>query len=629
MRKLFLFLLSLTCLMGWLVPVHAQGQAEVDLYPADASAFPTISAFLDVFDTAGRFVSGLKPDNATVLEDGHPIQVQELNEMVIPEQIVVAINPGPPLAIHDTLGVGRYQRLVTALDSWAQARPADMPDDLSLVTIAGPIIAHANTKDWLVSLNSFQPDFRSTTPNLQSLTIALDTLLAQPQRVGMKRAILFITPHMDDPNLVTALQPLLQRAIQNRIHIFVWFVDTDLYQATASAAAFTQLAQQTGGSFFYASQSQPFPDPETYFAPLRRLYALKYTSMVTSGGPHTVSLQVNSPNTGEIRSSDQAFNVDIQPPNPIFVSPPIQITRHAPQNDPYNTQVLVPDQQEIDIIVEFPDQHKRPLAGTTLYVDGQVMAKNSGPPFDKFIWDLGSYKESGEHKMVVEAVDTLGLSRTSMEIPVTVVVTQPPHGPAVLFSRYSQIITFAAIGFAGLVLLIIVFMGRMRMILQVRSSTRRAAADPLTQPVTMVVEPVAEVQKKRRRPRTGRPKAVNAPAYLVKLRPDGEPATANPIPLGDKELTFGTDPVQAQIVWDDPSLAPLHSRITRTEGGNFLLVDEGSVAGTWVNYEPVGKEGRLLRHGDVVHFGQLFFRFDLKNPPPEVEPKVIKETPST
>ncbi len=614
--------------MVWGLPVRAQGQAEADLYSADASAFPTVSAFLDVFDASGRFVSGLKPKDVTVLEDGQPLQVQELNEMTIPEQIVVALNPGPALAIHDTLGVGRFQRIVAALDSWAKARPTDMPDDLSLVTIAGPIIAHANAKDWLVSLDAFQPDFRSTTPNLQSLTIALDTMLAQPQRVGMKRSILFITPHMDDPNVDTMLQPLVQRAIQNHIHIFVWFVDTDLYQATTSSAAFSQLAQQTGGSFFFASQSLPFPDPETYFAPLRRLYSLKYTSMVTKGGQHTVSVQVSSPNAGLIKSSDQAFNVDIQPPNPIFVSPPIQITRHAPQNDPYNTQVLQPDKQEIDIIVEFPDQHKRPLVSTTLYVDGQVAAKNTIAPFDKFIWDLNGYKESSEHKMVVEAVDSLGLSKTSMEIPVTITVVQPPHGPAALFSRYSQLITFGAVGFAGLVLLAILSMGRLRLMLQARSSARRAEADPLTQPVTMAVESSAQETKKRSRPRTARPKAINAPASLIKLSADGELLTANPIPLAEKELTFGTDPVQAKVVLDDPTLAPLHSRLTQTEGGNYLLMDEGSVAGTWVNYELVGEEGRLLQHGDVVHFGQLSFRFDLKNPPPAVEPRVIKETPT-
>ena len=68
-------------------------------------------------------------------------------------------------------------------------------------------------------------------------------------------------------------------------------------------------------------------------------------------------------------------------------------------------------------------------------------------------------------------------------------------------------------------------------------------------------------------------------------------------------------------------------RITQTEGGDFFVVDAGTIAGTWVNFEPVGREAHLLRHGDVLHFGQLVFRFELVNPPPPIEPNIIKQNP--
>ena len=72
-----------------------------------------------------------------------------------------------------------------------------------------------------------------------------------------------------------------------------------------------------------------------------------------------------------------------------------------------------------------------------------------------------------------------------------------------------------------------------------------------------------------------------------------KPAPVSPIPLTEKEITFGTDPVQSLYVLDDPSLAPRHARITQTEDGQFLVADAGTIAGTWVNFEPVGKEGHL------------------------------------
>jgi hypothetical protein len=634
-------LLAGLCLyLGWGLPVRAQAGAEADLYPADASAFPTISSFLDVFDASGRFVSGLKPEQVTILEDGQPLALKALTEMVVPLQLAVAINPGPGFDVRDKSGAARFDAIHNALTKWGQALPADTPDDMSLATITGPIIAHASAKDWLVSFETFQPDFRATTPNLQSLQIAIDTVVVPPSRVGMKRAVLFITPHMDNPDLAAQLHPLIERAMQNRVRVFVWFVDTEVYTATTSAAAFSDLAVQTGGAYFSASDTAPFPDPEGYFAPLRRLYSLQYDSMVKTGGPHTVSVDVKG-QSGEIKSVDQPFNVDLQPPNPILVSPTLQIVRRPPEQDPYNQKVLLPAAQKLDIIVEFPDGHKRPLVRTTLYVDGKITAENKAEPFDSFMWDLSGYKISSEHKLVVEAVDSLGLNKTSMEIPVTVTVIEPPHGISAVFGRYRQQITYGAVGMAGLVLVLILFMARFRNVLVSARSARQAQADPVTQPVPVVLErhngKEAATKRGRAVPPNGNDSAQPAEirAHLQRLLSDplaapGEtlkPAPVAPIPLNEKDITFGTDPVQSLYVLDDPSLAPRHARITQTEDGQFLVADAGTIAGTWVNFEPVGKEGHRLQHGDVVHFGQLIYRFELKDAPPAPEPKIAKENP--
>ena len=122
-------------------------------------------------------------------------------------------------------------------------------------------------------------------------------------------------------------------------------------------------------------------------------------------------------------------------------------------------------------------------------------------------------------------------------------------------------------------------------------------------------------------PKPGR--VSDAPAYLIRLTNGGEPASGVPIPLLEKDMTFGTDPVQSKRVLDDPSIAPLHARIKRMEDGSFVIYDHGSIAGTWVNYEPITREGCRLAHGDRIHFGQLAYRFDL-NPAPSIpEPKII------
>lgn len=87
------------------------------------------------------------------------------------------------------------------------------------------------------------------------------------------------------------------------------------------------------------------------------------------------------------------------------------------------------------------------------------------------------------------------------------------------------------------------------------------------------------------------------------------------------EIVFGTDPVQCTQILDDPSISSVHARIRATEDGGYLLMDAQSLAGTWVNYEPIPREGYRLMHGDMVNFGQLKYRFMLRTPPPPRTPE--------
>ncbi len=173
--------------------------------------------------------------------------------------------------------------------------------------------------------------------------------------------------------------------------------------------------------------------------------------------------------------------MDIQPPNPILVSPPQQIVRQAPDSRTTDRAAFLPTQQGLDIIVEFPDGRTRPLVSTTLYVDDQKVAENTAEPFTHFTWDLSGYTTSGQHMLSVQAVDSLGLSKTSLAIPVMVTVVRPQFGLIPFLSRNSIWVVLIAILFAGVVLGGILAGDRIRR----RSAPvdRKASYDPLTQPV--------------------------------------------------------------------------------------------------------------------------------------------------
>lgn len=635
MRKILAFFVSLL-----LIPsafAHAQATSYAEIVSVDAQGFPQITALMDVYDANGRFIEGLKPADVTAHENGEPRPVDALSQSNVPVQLVVAINPGPSLAVRDGNAVQRFTKAVEALSNWVNSQPPELGDDLSLVSLSGSLITHAKAKDWFVSLDSFKPDFRNTTPNLQTFSIALDTVTATTSHAGMKRAILFITPHMDDPNIDNTIAPLIKSAVDAKVRVYVWFVDGEQYFVAPSANAFKSLAMQTSGSFFAFSGTETFPDLAAELAPLRHIYTLTYTSALKTSGDHTFGVEVQSPE-GKIQASDQTFSVDIQPPNPIFVLPALQLKRQPPVDDPYNTEILLPSQQTIEVLIEFPDGHPRDLKRTTLYVDGEVVDENTSAPFEIFTWNLNAYEKSGQHDLIVEAEDMLGLKKSSMSTPVTLTVIQPPRGIQALLARYRSYLVLGAMGLAGLALLAILVRGRVGgELFKKRHEKRKQFEDPLTQPVVALTEPpTSPIKKPKTTPRRSgwlqlqpkAPRVPEAPAYLKRLTNGGEPASLLPIPVLEKDMTFGTDPVQSAHVLDDPSISPLHARIRRTPEGGFLIYDHGSVAGTWVNYEPVTREGRRLVHGDRIHFGQLMYRFDLSQPPAESEPIVSKKSAS-
>jgi hypothetical protein len=631
MRRLARFLLTLILLAGTRSFAYAQTAAYAEIVRIDAEGFPKVAALLDVYDANGEFISGLEPSDITIFEDARETAADTITESSVPVQVVVAVNPGPPLAIRDSNGVARYERVVETLRVWAEVQPDDSRDDLSLVSLSGSLISHATVDDWFVSLNSFKPDFRNSVPNLQTLAIALDTVNASTPEPGMKRAVLFITPHMDDPNIDNAIAPLIQRAIDSRVRVFVWFIDAEEFNLSASGNAFKSLAQQTDGAFFSFSRNEPFPDLNLYFAPLRHIYEVTYTSALTTPGEHTLGFYIEAQDTS-IPALDKTFVVNILPPNPIFVSPPLQVTRQPPADDPYNAEVLEPSQQIIEIIVEFPDGHKRELKRTTLYMDGQVVAENTKAPFENFLWDYSLVTESGQHEIIVEAEDVLGLKKSSIGIPVTFTVIHAPSGAEAFVAQYNSYLVMGALIFAGLALLVILVRSRVKNVPESRrKKARKAKEDPLTQPVVALTEaPVSAKNKVKSQPRfswmgSRQSRVPSAPAYLIRLTNGGEPASVMPIPVVEKDMTFGTDPVQSMHVLDDPSISPLHARIKQTSEGIFVIIDHGSVAGTWVNFEPVTREGVRLKHGDRIHFGLMQYRFDLSQPPAESEPKIISQ----
>lgn len=611
MRKVLIAILSIYLAFAGLVPARAQTAAHIELYDFRINSFPILTAGLDVFDTAGNLVTGLGPEAITLLEDDQSLPLVKLEELQPGVQFALALNPGPYFSYRDANAVSRYDKVYNVLQEWAATHSDSFGDDLSFVPTEATLAPHlTTTAAFAAALKDYSPPLQLIKPSLDTLSRALDAVTEQAPQAGMKRTVLFVSSP-PTPDAIPTLQNLAQRAAAQQVRVNVWIVISADSFKTSGATALKDLAIQTGGQYVLFSGQEPLPGLEVYLAPLRHTYRLTFHSTVRSSGAHTLAAQVNL-NGETLKSASLPFEVDIQPPNPILVSPPDQIIRQAPDERTIATTAFAPAQQTIEILVEFPDGRNRPLQRTALYVDSQKVAENTTAPFDRFTWDLTSYATSGTHVLSVEAVDSLGLSKTSLGVPVTVTVVQPPRGLLPFLSRNRLWVMGGALLLAGIALGLILGSGWMKR--RSPRMNRNTSRDPLTQPVI-------RVRVNRRKGHFPWPRqSKQSDAFLVRVKDDGQPLTAPQVPIITPEMTFGSDPLQVTRILDDPSVSPLHARI-KQEKGQYFLYDEKSAAGTWVNYEQLSAP-RCLQHGDIVQMGRFAYRFMLRKPPERPAPKV-------
>ncbi len=630
------FLILLIGLL-WL-PRHsanAQGNSGALLSALNAQAFPLVQAYLEVHDAQGNFVHGLTADQVIMIEDGNSRPVSKLQELIVGSQAVIAINPGPSFAIRNNKAISRYDLIKEALSKWAFSRMGSNIDDLSLLITHGPAASHTSDPEkWLAALESDQIDARSAIQDLDTLFRAVSLASDPTPRPGMSRAVIFITPPPEG-QLDQSLETLAAQAREQQIAIYIWLVSSSGAFVTQSAQQLRSLSEATGGRTFNFTGEETLPSLEEYLSPLRYVYTLEYESAVSTSGAHQVVAQVQAAEAS-IETPVRSFEIELQPPKPAFVSPPLQIQRdltppRAQQESANLPEDAAPNaqQQVIQVVFDFPDGRMRPLVYSALLVNGSVVAENTQPPFDRFLWDLSPYESDGVQRLQVQARDKLGLTGVSVEIPVQVIVRRSEQNALSSFQRSLPILSALAVLIAGAVLLLVLVVGGKLRPRTLRAARQRRKYDPVTQPVQIRAEmPAARRSNWASRFQwSGRAVAPKAEAYLNPIPDSDQEDTLPPIPISDEEIILGSDPDSASLVFDDASVEALHARLLRLQDGSYRLADMGSVAGTWINYTPVSKEGARLEHGDLVHIGRIGFRFTLRKPLSNRKPVIVTQPP--
>lgn len=607
--------------------LSAQETDQARLTAPETEDFPYISTYLDVFDVDGDFVYGIDPEDVNVLENGRRLAVTELNKLRAGVQFVLAIKPGAAFNIRDLQGNSRYDYVYNELERWAQGRQGTTLDDLSLLTVDGPVATHlSDPTAWISTLQPYQPENSLDDTGLEMLGRALELAAETPVRPGMGRAVLFITS-LPDQDITLTLESLAVRARQREVHIFVWLVTSASLYDTPNATQLQNLANQTGGEFFAYSGIEPLPDLEDYLEPLRCTYFLLYESRITTSGRHQLAVHIRTEEL-DLTSAEEEFEIEVLPPNIAFISHDLEIKRKISTGTDEEPGEITPSQHHFEVLIEFPDGYTRPLERTRLFVDGQIEHQNLTHPFDQFTWDLSEYTNTDSHLIQVEVVDSLGLTSTSIEKTILVSVEQLVQRNLLSLTRDRSLVVGAVVLITGCILLLILVMGgrvQPGFIRAARNGRRRS--DPVTQPVQAKIEPKAHRLPDwfNRLYWPQRSVETHAPAMLVRISESGQNKTSPPIPITADEITFGRDPTLVTQILEDPSVEAMHARLRLVADKTYHLYDEQSTAGTWINYTPVSAEGAQLEHGDLIHIGRVGFRFSLREPINVRKPIIIKK----
>jgi len=599
----------------------------------DAGDFPRMAAYLDVHDPTGSFVHGLTPGDVTMQENDIQTPITELQEQKPGVQIIIAITPGESFTIRDSQGISRYEYLLQGIlaGTWMD-QPAGV-DDLSLLTKGGPQLVHTTDPKLLQSsLETYKPDDSNAFPNLEVLASALQLAADPTTRPGMERAILFITPPQPE-EVSLGLQSIIASALQQNIHIFVWMVASQEVFELPEIEQLRNLAEETHATFFAFSRDESIPDLESILEPLRYIYQLGYDSQITISGTQQVLAQVMV-GSEQVTTQPQSFELTLQAPAPLFLGVPAEITRtYSSSPTPGATTLdadFLPSQQVINIQVTFPDGYDRPLARTSLYVDGVIVSENINSPFDQLTWDLRPYTQEGVHVLRVEAVDDLGILGTTNDESVRIILPKATQGVMVEFSqkRFLVIGVIVLIS-ASILALVLILGGRIQPKPYPGQASHPARyrarmlqrKDVVAQPVNITSHPQIQTDLGAKGWRGRFPwfrhkaEAMPVIAHLTPLVGSDEPTLPEPLRIIADDVTLGSDPHHANLVISDRSIEGVHARI-RHEGKTFVISDNGSVAGTWVNYQQVPEVVIQLEHADIIHLGGIVFRFNLTEPGP-------------
>ncbi len=589
----------------------AQASVELDLVAIDAAAFPTVALDLIVTDEALSPVTDLRA--LTVREAGQIISAIAVSRVPAGVGLTIVLDANQGLDVVDAgSDVSRLEQARQGILRYADVFMS--PSGLDRVDIIVPdgdeaafLVQEASDPQAVVTaIEGYAPaQLPALTPLNAMMELALTTAGDRAES-GQFQAILLLTNGSElDRQLDYAT--LVDEAIAWRLPIFAAILGSRADPDEVANVA--RLYEPTRG--FYVHMPVPL-DADPIFTAVQAHATrarVTYTSLARRSGVITVTVALGA----EVVTG--SYRLALEPPRVELALEAAEIVRVAPSPTSALFQ-LQPVSLTVPAAISWPDGIARSVVAAELIVDGVVVASASEPALRDGVigltWNLRA-ADVGDYQVVIQVVDEFGQAarsapatltvRTRWPEPTPVPVTStptatatPPPPGAVAAVVWREIPAWLRIalpvgaGLAGLILLYFL----------ARTWRRRRA---LRQQLLVEAEALADALP----PPEPEPEPPPPGHARLEILAHGAPHQSNVVYI-DESVTLGRDPAVADVVFTDPSVSRLHARLRRSDG-RYWLYDEGSAAGTYLNYKRVGLMPQPIEAGDDIHIGQVHLRF--------------------
>jgi Ca-activated chloride channel homolog len=267
-----------------------QQPVKQDQVPTITVQTRLVNVAVNVVDKTGAPVGGLQKDDFEIAEDGKTQKIAYFDrESTTPLSIVLAIDASESVLRDERLEKNAAKHFVNAL-----LREQDELDLMEFADSVREIVPFTNSKKRIESgLNEIQHG--SSTALYDAIYLASDRLAETKNEAGRRRVVVLITDGEDTAKGSRYGQALeqAQRAGAMVYSIIIVPIAADAGRSTGGEHALIQLAQDTGGKYYYVEDPR---DLEPAFArvsdDLRTQYVLGYYAPQKAGDGAFRSIRV-------------------------------------------------------------------------------------------------------------------------------------------------------------------------------------------------------------------------------------------------------------------------------------------------------------------------------------------------